>query len=203
MKNLYLLPPQKKQQGSILLLSLFILLGITLLTLSASKSTLMQQKVTSHTKDSLLALQVAEAALLEAQSIATLQEYTVNGGSAGFYDGECNVSDTGCYLASITDPFADGFWGNSTLANNSIQCGNGDNSCNIKGRFIIIRLGKVAIAGGSSNDVTITTNQYQNPDDANNGTAYRYKIIAKGSGINVGVGDGVERVLIAYHASSE
>jgi type IV pilus assembly protein PilX len=85
------------QRGSVLLISLMILIVLTLLTFTAAKNVLLQEKMVASTRDSMLALEVAEAALLDAEARAFGMTYS-DDGSTGAYQ-ECGlVAGAACWM---------------------------------------------------------------------------------------------------------
>jgi type IV pilus assembly protein PilX len=81
---------QFKQRGSVLLISLVILLILTLVGLSAMRNTAMEEKMAGNMRDKGLSFQAAEATLREAEkyiedNIISTQAFDTDG-SDGLYD---------------------------------------------------------------------------------------------------------------------
>lgn len=92
----------KTQRGSVLLISLAILVVLTLMTFAISNSVLLQDKVVVNHRDAALSQQTAESALRDAEKLLTTQEYDVEeftfSGEQGLYRGFCGVdSDNSKY----------------------------------------------------------------------------------------------------------
>lgn len=93
-----------KQTGVALLMSLVILLVLTLLAVSGMQGSIMQERMSSAQRDGMLALEVAEAALREAEStLDGLSDLSSFGSTAGFYDG----TDTS---TTVPSPFDKKTW---------------------------------------------------------------------------------------------
>lgn len=73
-----------RQQGMALVMGLIILLVMTLISISAMRSTLMQERMSGAFQGQQLAFQAAEAALRQAER--ELASSSVSMGSAGFFD---------------------------------------------------------------------------------------------------------------------
>lgn len=141
-----------KQQGSILLISLALLVILTLMTFTVSNSVLLQEKMGAGNRDNVLALQVAEMALKDAEQWAMDNTATVFSsfqieGNTGLYRGFCRVGDNSkfsehsinsddclnnsqSYLKTIAkeDMFSDDYWAStsSRAASTQIACPHGD-----------------------------------------------------------------------------
>ncbi|WP_354623372.1 PilX N-terminal domain-containing pilus assembly protein [Psychromonas sp. MME2] len=71
----------KKQSGAVLVISLIIVITLTLLVLSGTQSTLMQEKMTSAMREAHVSLEVAESGVKDAESM--IENLT---GVSGFSD---------------------------------------------------------------------------------------------------------------------
>lgn len=212
-----MMTPTFKQQGSVLLISLGLLVVLTLITFTVSNSVLLQEKMTSSNRDDALALQVAETALRDAErkaSTHTKSEYTL-AGALGLYDGRpktaagadnCVLNGTPkCYLETMADDdlFNDDTWKNtnSQKATTNIACQYGD-ACPLQsparyesGRYKLILLDDdydISISG--STKITVVDNQYQARDEGANPTYWLFKVIAMGTGV-----DGKNRRVLVSH----
>jgi len=87
----------KKQSGAVLVVSLIILIMLTILVLSGTQSTVMQEKMTSAVRDSHISLEVAESGLRDAEKMIegltgvtefndTGGKYSENGGPVDLFD---------------------------------------------------------------------------------------------------------------------
>lgn len=187
------------QQGSVLLISLMLLIVVTLLTFAASDLVMVQGKMTANSRDDLLAFEVAESAAKEAEQKLLDYDFTIDGGVLGHYDGECDEDDPGCYIVSLGDLYDAATWEKSTQAVKTISCGNGDPACQLAGRYIIIRMGTVDTTLSRTETVQSFSNQYQDQGEGAIGDVFKYKVIAKGTGIN----PDNQRVIVTYFAAAE
>lgn len=74
---------QKKQSGAVLIVGLVIILVLSIIVLSATQSTVLQQKMSTNMRDKNLAFQAAESALNLGESF--LNSATIDG-LAGIFD---------------------------------------------------------------------------------------------------------------------
>lgn len=74
------------QRGSVLIVSLMILLVLTLIGVTALGTSTLEEKMANNSQDQSLAFQAAEAALLEAQVTANTANLAVFNNTGGFYD---------------------------------------------------------------------------------------------------------------------
>ena len=97
----------QRHKGAALLLSLVILLVLTLLAVSGMQGSIMQERMATAQRDGVQALEIAETALAEAESILDgLSDLSAFGSQNGFYDG----TDPSVTVPSPFDPFT---WSNS------------------------------------------------------------------------------------------
>lgn len=79
-----------KQRGSVLIISLLIMLVLTILGVSGMKTSLLEEKMAGNLRDSQLAFQAAEATLKQAEQYIEKNVVSItnfdNDGSDGFYD---------------------------------------------------------------------------------------------------------------------
>ncbi|SHK85184.1 type IV pilus assembly protein PilX [Marinobacter antarcticus] len=93
-----------KQKGAVLLLSLVILLVLTLLAVSGMQGSIMQERMSTAQRDGMLALEIAETAMREAEAtLDGLSDLTDFGVTTGFYDG----TDTSI---TVPSPFIKKTW---------------------------------------------------------------------------------------------
>ena len=81
---------QTHQQGSVLIISLIIMLVLTIVGVSGMKTSLLEEKMAGNLRDSQLAFQAAEATLKQAEqyieeNVVSITKFD-NDGSDGFYD---------------------------------------------------------------------------------------------------------------------
>lgn len=183
------------QRGSVLLAAMMILIVLTLLTFSASNSGLLQSKMSSTVKDSIWTLEAAEAAVVDAESLAASLTYTLNGGEKGYYEGDCDEDSSFCFQVDKANynHFDEEYWEKSTKL--TVSCGVG---CEREVEYIILKLGIVDLTLGGSGSIQTITNQYQDQGEGVIGDVYKFKIVARAKGYN----EASEKVLVTYFASA-
>lgn len=199
------------QQGSVLLVSLMLLIVVTLLTFTVAENVFLQEKMTNNDKDNELSLQVAESALLEGEAriralnlVAFDGAFSLKGdGSAGsvagHYDGTtCDGTNPDCYVNLLSNPFDEDTWVNA-IETATVSCGNGEDECKLPGKYVIVKLGIVNVTSSGGARLEAVTNQYQSQAEGALGEAYKYKVIAMGRGNN----EDNQRVLISYFVQSK
>jgi len=77
--------PAGRQKGSVLLLSLIMLLLLTLVAVAGMQGTILQERMTGNLRDRDLAFQAAEAGLRQAEAFIRNNPATVYGNSSGLY----------------------------------------------------------------------------------------------------------------------
>ena len=197
-----------KQQGSVLLISLMLLVILTLMTFAISNSVLLQGKMTGSIRDDTLALQVAEFALSDAERFVNdsdLSHFTLSG-DRGLYDGQCDTEDADCVIKEFAglDLFADSAWtdDNSRPATTPIACPFG-NACPVNnngfqpGRFKIILMGNIDLTLSGAERISSVTNQYQDQGEGAVPEYVLYRVIATGTGV-----DSANRRVIVSHFSA-
>lgn len=193
-----------KQQGSVLLISLGVLVVLTLMSFGLSNSILLQERLTADTRSDSLALEVVESALIDAEEFLLgieVDAFTA-AGNEGLYKGDKNCAALGseCYALSelpSVDLFSTELWtdNNSRVATTAIPCPHGD-VCPLpdeykKGRFKAIYLGKIS----SGESIRVITSQLQDANDTYlSDDMALFKIIATGTSAN----EDNRRVLISY-----
>lgn len=191
----------QKQEGMVLLASLMLLVVMTLLTFATSRSVLLQEKMTSATRDNILTMEAAEAAIREAESLAANPQtvFTTNGGTGGVYDGDCDTSESDCFI-NVVSQYADGlfddaFWNRSTTATVGVSCGD---NCTLTGQFVVVRLGEIDMTLASEDEIIVITNHYQDQNESTSGKVYKYKVIVRAQGQN----PNHEKVIVSYFAAT-
>lgn len=196
-----------KQQGSVLLISLMLLVVLTLMTFTISNSVLLQNKMSGAVRDDNLALQVAESALRDGERLVNNtvpDDYTFTG-NQGLYDGQCDIDETDCYLNTFEtlDFFAAGSWtdADSREATTPVKCPYGDacpqTDAFIPGRFKVVMLGEVDLSVSGADRISAITNQYQDQNEGAAPTFYLYRVIATGTGVD----DDNRRVIVSHFAA--
>ncbi len=159
-------PHITKQTGAVLVVSLMLLVVMTLIGVTAMRSTILEEKMAGNTRDSLLALQTAETALLDGENYL---ETEINSLAAAF-DG----SELGLYELDSDPPvLLDSTWVNSITYRGTFGTYPGVTS---QPRFIIEFAGP--FADESSDDLNISS--YDTLDSL--GTPYVFRITARGTG---------------------
>ncbi len=83
------LPAANRQRGAVLVVSLVFLVIMTLLGVSAMRSTILEERMAGNLRDNRLAFEAAEAGLREAEgALKNLSESDFSGSSDGLYDYE-------------------------------------------------------------------------------------------------------------------
>jgi len=203
---------QAKQKGSVLLISLMLLIVVTLLAFAVAESVLQQEKMTNNSKEGDLAMQVAELAMMDAQtalagmSVATFTDgFTIAGTGTspaikGYYDGStCNATNSSCYVNTLRDPFAEATWANAITTVSSVNCGTTDVSCTLNGQYLIIKLAQIVVTATGQTEVGSADSSTSGAPPAVPGVTWVYKIMARGRGNN-GLNT---RVLTSYYIQTE
>ncbi len=159
-------PLRTRQAGAVLVVSLMLLVIMTLIGVTAMRSTIMEEKMAGNTRDSMLAMQAAETALLDAENFA---ENTIQSLAAAFDGNQPGLYPTG----NIPDPFAQATWG----AGASLPYSGTYNSVATQPRYIIELIGPVGSAAGG--DLTAGDSYDEN---ASAGIPYAFRITARGTG---------------------
>jgi type IV pilus assembly protein PilX len=104
-----------KQRGAIMVVSLLLLLVMTVLALTASQSTMLQERMAGNARDTDLAFQAGEAGLRDAEAVLAALAVT---GTSGRPD-ECGISGP-CAIKERSSSFkpdfarGDTFWKDNT-----------------------------------------------------------------------------------------
>ena len=102
--NLNHINTTKKQNGSVLIISLLILVAMTLIGVTAMRTTVMEEKMTSNMRDMELAFQAAEAALIDGEavmeSLVTNSSFDGTGGRYSAADADPDFYDTATWSDS-------------------------------------------------------------------------------------------------------
>ena len=159
-------PHITRQTGAVLVVSLMLLVIMTLIGVTAMRSTILEEKMAGNSRNSMLALQTAETALLDGE------DYLANeiNSLAVAFDG----TQLGLYeLDADPSILADATWVNSITYRGTFGTYPGVNS---QPRFIIEFAGP--FADESSDDLNISS--YDALDSL--GTPYVFRITARGTG---------------------
>ncbi|WP_199458091.1 MULTISPECIES: pilus assembly PilX family protein [unclassified Marinobacter] len=126
-----------KQKGAALLLSLVILLVLTLLAVSGMQGSTMQERMSTAQRDGMLALEIAETAMREAEStLDNLSDLSDFGSTTGFYDG--TLSST-----TVPSPFTKATWSPDPADPNNAIDGTAVNG--VTPQFLFEYKGKVVV----------------------------------------------------------
>ena len=171
-----------KQRGAVLAVSLIILLVITILSVQGIQTTLMQDKMTSAVRDGHVALEAAEAGLLDAETFIEGLVSTTdfkNDGAGGLYS-----VDTPKAVKPVLpqDAFTDALWATAiTRAGTSID--------GITPRYFVMGLGTIST---NSDSVSLDTG-YGNTGGGGDITGF--KIVSRAFGKNANT----ERIVVSYY----
>lgn len=130
--------PINRQSGAVLVISLIMLLLLTMIGVSSSQNSGMEERMAGNSRDKNLAFQAAESALLAAeQSLVTLHTAGTmptfaDGGTEGYFSETPTNTDLGSAILS------DSFWGEGTT---SIAYSGSLDGVNNAPRYIIQDLG--------------------------------------------------------------
>ncbi len=169
-----------KQSGAVLVVSLIILLVLTLLSVSAARTTLLQEKMTFAVNDAHLALKSAEMAIVDAENLIEGLAGTsgfVAGGTNGLYstdDSPDALGATATWAAGVTTAA-------TSLPDPDVTAA----------RYYIEHLGTLGDTSGAGN---INITNYGQSTGA--GTLTAFRIVAKGTGLS----DNSQRIIISYYA---
>lgn len=188
----------KQQQGSVLLISLTILIILTLVTFSSSRNVLLQEKMTASTRQSMAVSEAVELALLEAESVAIAGgTYSLAGdgaGTIGYFRGDqCRYIDANCHLNTQLDLFNDATWGagSTVTAGQTTPLG----SVNVTGQYKIIYMGTRDISLTQDEELGVPGALYQGNSDNAAGNTMLFKVIASAQY------NGLRKVVVAYFAT--
>lgn len=173
--NLHHTRIMKNQHGSALIISLVILIAMTLIGVTAMRTTLMEEKMTSNMRDKEIAFQAAEAALIEGEEI--MASLVTNSS----FDG------TGGRLASSDDDpdyFADATWTDS----NSIEYSGTLDDVENQPRLILKYLGETEGDNGSL--------KMRNYGQRRTSNVSNFKVTSRGTGRS---GDNTQVILQSHY----
>ncbi len=161
--NRYHTPPRSMQSGAALVVSLMLLVVMTLIGVTAMRSTIMEEKMSGNTRDAMIALQTAETVLLDGEDYLA---NTINSIAVAFDGTQLGLYEQG----SNPDLLADATWVNS-IAYSGTYAG-----VTSQPRFIIELTG--AVGGEADSDLSISS--YDSIDAL--GTPYAFRVTARGTG---------------------
>lgn len=79
-------PITRQQNGAVLVISLLLLLVLTIMAVSSTRSTVLEERMTGNYQDASIALQAAEAALRAGEQFLRQPALPVFDGSSGLYE---------------------------------------------------------------------------------------------------------------------
>ncbi|MEZ5525522.1 MAG: pilus assembly protein [Pseudomonadales bacterium] len=173
----------KKQRGSVLAISLIILLILTVLGVNSMSALTLEERMASHARQSMVASQAAEIAVRAAETWLANTANVNASNMAQFWDGTAGLySRYGVLNAPVLDVFDDGDWDNT----NSVEV-NGVAAIDPDGpkgqlvaqnpRYMIEYLGRVS-EDASQDSLDIVNSQQPDVRD------YAFRITAVGWGEN-------------------
>ena len=177
------------QQGSVLIVTMFIMFTLMILSLSGAKKSLMQEKMTGSQRNSHLAFQAAESALRDAEKalISGISDAKfVSTGSNGYFSAG----------QAPTDMFAASSWqtGKIQQASTLVQCQGCDSG--LLAKYYIEKLDiEKDLSTSNANTINTLDDRYIPIDGG--GTYTVYKVVAKGYGRG-GEAAAETRYLVSY-----
>lgn len=111
---------RNRQQGSVLLICLILMIAVTLLGISSMKTTMVEHKIVSNTRNQTLALTSAEAALNEATEIILGQSGEKKRSGFKLKDLQGNDSDNNISISlNDTESISVRLWGDGAITDNA------------------------------------------------------------------------------------
>lgn len=172
----------KKQSGAVLVVSLIILFSLTLLVLSSTQSTLIQEKMTAAIREGHVSLEVAESGIMDAERM--IEGLT---DASAFINANGVINTLGKYSegAGPTDMFADATWDMGAISIATVEVDD-----NVYSHYFVEYLGTMSL------DTASNPNQGNHNDVVEDqGDMHGFKIVAK----SVGKDGNTERVIVSYY----
>lgn len=167
----------KKQSGAVLIISLVILIVLTVLVLSGTQSTLVQEKMTASIRNSHISLEIAESGLKDAEEmIDTLVGVSTFTGLNGLYSVNNGPSDI----------FADSVWTDSLTIAATTEVTN----AGVVSRYFVEDLGVLTFNNNLS-ELNITGYG----ENTGGGEIRGFKIVSR----SVGRDGNTERIVVGYY----
>lgn len=152
-----------QQKGSVLIVSLLLLVVLTLLGVSSMQSNIMEERMSGNLRDRNIAFQAAEAGLRDAENfVEGIVSVAAFDGTQGLY-GESNDEPDFFNVAS---------W---NTASSKPYIGTAITGVNTQPRYIIKFIGEVTTGGGAEGPIG-------NYGDAKAATIKRFRLTARGTG---------------------
>ncbi len=161
--NRHRIPPHSTQTGAVLVVSLMMLVIMTLIGVTAMRSTILEEKMSANARDSMLALEASETVLLDGERHL---ENTINSLVVAFDGTQLGLYEEG------TNPnlLVDATWVNAITYSDTYP------DVTSQPRFIIEFMGAV---GGATNS-TLYISSYDSVDVL--GVPHAFRITARGTG---------------------
>lgn len=170
--------PKKQQAGSVLAISLIVLLVLSLIVLGVNRDVVLQEKMTSAFRESALVFQAAEAGLSEVErELLTLNDLSIFTNSNGFY---------------LTGNSPDNYFDQSIWEGNATAEINLDYS-DVEVRYFVEYVGVESIDGTSNSPVL--SNLYGAPETGSASAIYRITVRSKANN------GGAEKILSSYFSA--
>lgn len=169
---------KKKQSGAVLVVSLIILIILTVLVISGTQSTLIQEKMTSAIRNSHISLEMAESGLKDAENmIENLTSIAAFTDSGGLYSENNGPNDL----------FSDAVWTNNlTLAATTETAGTG-----LVSRYFVEYLGVLTL-----DDDLSGLNITGYGQTTGGGDIHGFKIVSRSAGRD----GNTARMVVGYYA---
>lgn len=168
----------KKQSGAVLVVSLVILIALTLLVLSTTHSTLMQEKMTSAARDGHISFEVAESGVKDAEavieSLAGISSFN-DDGTGGRYSENNGPADV----------FADAVWVDSKTSVASTST-----TGTVLSRYYIEHLGMYSVEEDLSG---VNVTGYG--ETTGGGNVHGFKIVSRSTGAD----GNTKRFIVSYY----
>ena len=163
-----------QQRGAVLIISLIMLLLLTLIGVSGTQATGLEEKMAGNMRDETLAFEAAETALRAGESIVKLNPPAFSVGSNG-------TGGTGLYTTVGTDARSSGYWQTVDWnSNTAVAAYSGGSLSHIKSapRYIVEELP----SSTSTSTTTNTNGSFEAGTPSNSQTVSWYRITARGTG---------------------
>ena len=161
------------QRGAVLIVSMIILLVLSLISVSAARTILLQEKMTFASRDAKVALEVAEALVRQGESEIEKMETTGN------FSPDANVNwlhEAGEGLDNLTDAAS---WSDANSKLVTVEMGSGEQKHSMYGRVFIEMAGTAEQVDPSGN---ITIEGYG--QTTGGGEVQVFRVVALGYGVS-------------------
>lgn len=166
-----------KEKGFALVVSLILLFALSILVLSGSQSTLLQEKMTAAVRDSHVSLEVAESGVVDAEVVIEALADTSSFNSTG--TGGKYSQDNG-----PEDYFDEAVWTDSTTAEATTSISD------ITAQYYIEYMGQLVL---EADDSDITVSGYGESSESSD--THVFKIVSR----SMGTDGNTERIIVSYY----